>query len=286
MQKISLLGIGLMGRPMALTLKKNNYDVTIFNRSQDKIADLANENIKIAQSVKAAVFIAEIIILMLSDSKAIEAVLLDNDIDFKGKTIIQMATIAPLESQNLSKKLSAQGASYVEAPVLGSIPEAKKGSLIIMLGGSESQYQYCLPVLSCLGNVIYIGEVGQGAAVKLAMNQLIAALTSAFALSLGLVQHYGVDIEKFMQIVRDSALYAPTFDKKLSRMLGYNFENPNFPTKHLAKDVDLFLNVCKDTPLNPSALAGIKIVIDQALAQGLINTDYSAIYQAISPKND
>ena len=86
---------------------------------------------------------------------------------------------------------------------------------------------------------LHIGPVGSAAAIRLAMNQLICSLTTSFALSLGLIIREGIDIDIFMKILRDSALYAPTFDKKLQRMLERNYENPNFPAKHLLKDTNI-----------------------------------------------
>ena len=107
---------------------------------------------------------------------------------------------------------------------MGSLPEARSGKLILMAGGSSSDYTTALPLLEMIGSEPqHIGEVGQGATVKLAMNQLIAGLTASFSLSLALVEKEGIETEQFMKIVRDSALYAPTFDKKLIRMLDRDF---------------------------------------------------------------
>ena len=106
-------------------------------------------------------------------------------------------------------------------------------------------------------------------------------MTNAFALSLSLVQREGVEVERFMEILRESALYAPTFDKKLQRMRDRNYSDPNFPTKHLLKDVDLFLRQAKEAGLNVSSLEGVRQVIQTAIDSGLSETDYSAIYDAV-----
>ena len=129
----------------------------------------------------------------------------------------------------------------------------------------------------------YIGRTGQAATIKLALNQLIAGLTATFSLSLALIEENGIDVDQFMQILRESALYAPTFDKKLDRMRNRDFSDPNFPTKHLAKDTRLFLEVGEQLRLDTSALEGISRLLDKTIAMGLENTDYSAIYAAISP---
>ena len=115
------------------------------------------------------------------------------------------------------------------------------------------------------------------------MNQLIGSLTAAFAMSLGLVQREGIDIERFMAIVRESALYAPTFDKKLSRMVNRDFENPNFPTKHLLKDMTLFAAAAEEAGSDATAAAAVGQVVQRAIAMGLADKDYSALFAAVSP---
>ncbi|MEO0356162.1 MAG: NAD-binding protein, partial [Cyanobacteria bacterium P01_A01_bin.3] len=82
-----------------------------------------------------------------------------------------------------------------------------------------------------------------------------------------------------------SALYAPTFDKKLSRMLDRNFDNPNFPSKHLAKDIGLFLQEAKDCDLMTDSLSGVQSVVERAISLGLSNADYSALYEAVNPES-
>ncbi|MFM6400176.1 NAD-binding protein, partial [Planktothrix sp.] len=102
-------------------------------------------------------------------------------------------------------------------------------------------------------------------------------------LSLNFVQQQGVDLELFMDILRKSALYAPTFDKKLQRMLEENYENPNFPTKHLLKDTNLFLQEAVKMGLNASSLAGVKAILEATQKLGKSNDDYSALFTTIKP---
>jgi 3-hydroxyisobutyrate dehydrogenase len=87
-----------------------------------------------------------------------------------------------------------------------------------------------------------------------------------------------------MQILRNSALYAPTFDKKLQRMLDRNYSNPNFPTKHLTKDTDLFICEAKSVGLNVSSIEGVRQILEVAISQGLSEEDYSALFSAIAPE--
>ncbi|ANV91691.1 MULTISPECIES: NAD(P)-dependent oxidoreductase [Cyanophyceae] len=283
--RISVFGMGLMGTPIALKLAQENFLVTAYNRTAEKLNPLEEQGLTVTTNPQTAIANSDYLILTLSDAAAIQTVLLENaDTSFTGKTIIQMGTIAPEESKAIAKAVQERQGQYLEAPVLGSIPEAKKGTLLVMVGGEETLFQACLPIFKTLGqDPKYIGAVGQAAALKLALNQLIAGLTASFSLSLGLIQREKVDLDKFMGILRDSALYAPTFDKKLPRMGDRTFANPNFPTKHLLKDTRLFLAAAKTVGLETTGLEGIREIIEQAIALNLAEADYSAIYQVINP---
>jgi 3-hydroxyisobutyrate dehydrogenase len=176
----------------------------------------------------------------------------------------------------------AGGGEYLEAPVLGSIPEAQAGKLMVMVGAEPEQYQSHLKLLQHFGaEPLLIGPVGTAAALKLALNQLIASLTTSFALSLAFVQRQGVDVDVFMQILRESSLYAPTFDKKLQRMLTGNYANPNFPTKHLLKDTDLFISEAKSRGLDLSSIKGVRHILQTAVKMSFADADYSSLFSII-----
>lgn len=283
--KIAILGGGLMGNALAERLLDQKCELSIYNRSIEKVAKLSAQGARICETASEAVQQSEIVILLLSDADAIATVLDNVDpVVFADKLFMQMGTIAPEQSQHLENQLNSVNAAYLECPVLGSLPEARSGKLILMAAGPEDNYRSVLPLLKLIGETPrYIGDTGQGAAVKLAMNQLIAGLTATFSLSLAMIEEHQIDVEQFMQIVRESALYATTFDKKLERMLNRNFSDPNFPTKHLAKDTRLFLEVGEKLRLDTTALEGINRLLDKAMAMGMENTDYSALYAAISP---
>ena len=284
--KIGFLGTGLMGQPMVLRLLEENYSVTVYNRTKSKLQSLVEAGAIASDSPEEVIEQADCIILMLSDAAAIAATLLSDPAKgyLANRIVIQMGTIAPSQSQSIRDAVVDAGGEYLEAPVLGSIPQVKTGELLVMVGSTQAQFDRYTELLKCYSpEPMYVGEVGTAAAMKLALNQLIAGLTSTFALSLSLVRQQGVNVEQFMDVVRKSALYAPTFDKKLDRMCDRNFENPNFPTKHLLKDTDLFLTQAAELGLNTKSLEGIKEIIETAIAIGLADKDYSAIYSAIDP---
>ena len=288
--KVAILGTGLMGAPMALRLHKAGYAVTAWNRSPQKLEPLKQAGIQTTENAAEAIASSPITLTMLSDAAAIKSATLDQpEIDltklWQNRTLLQMGTIAPDESREICEKITTAGGAYLEAPVLGSIPQVKDGSLILMVGATPEAFQQWQPLLKVFGpEPQLMGPVGTAAATKLAMNQLIGTLTSAFSMSLGLAQREGLDLEKFMAIVRASALYAPTFDKKLTRMCDRNFANPNFPTKHLLKDMNLFVQAAQAKGIDATVGAGVSEMAQKAISQGLADEDYSAIYSAINPE--
>lgn len=274
---------------MAVKLAEAGYDVTVWNRSPDKSEAVhrINSAIAIAPTAPEAIAASPVILTMLSDNVALEATLLTEEAiaALKGKTVIQMGTIAPQETQAISQTILNGGGDYLEATVLGSIPQVKTGTLLVMVGGTQGQFDTHLPLLKILGpEPILVGPIGSSAALKLALNQLIASLTSGFAASLGMVQKAGIDLDIFMAILRDSALYAPTFDKKLQRMVDRNFANPNFPSKHLLKDTRLFAQAADAYGLNTTVVKAIAQVVRQTADAGLQDDDYSALYNTVSPE--
>jgi 3-hydroxyisobutyrate dehydrogenase len=283
-EKIALLGTGLMGRPMAETIARAGYRLTVWNRTREKALSLTERGAAVARSPAEAIEAADGIVLMLADYPAICDALLSAEAAgaLAGRTVLQMGTIAPEQSVFLSRQIEDRGADYLEAPVLGSIPEAAEGRLLVMAGAAPGQFDRWAELLSCLGpDPLLIGDVGKAAALKLAMNQLIAGLTASFSLSLALVQKSGVSTGRFMDILRKSALYAPTFDKKLDKMLAKDFSNPNFPAKHLAKDVRLFVDAARPLGLETAGIEGIRRIVEKAVEKGMGEDDYSAIYKVI-----
>jgi 3-hydroxyisobutyrate dehydrogenase len=284
--KTAVLGLGLMGAEIALRLHRSGFDAVGWNRTDAKARALADQGLAIAPTRAAAVAGVDAVILILSDAAACAEALFrgDDAPDLTGRICIQMGTIAPQESRNLAERVEKTGGAFLEAPVLGSLPEARAGSLIVMAGGDAALFQRCLPLLRALGqDPQRIGDVGQGAALKLAMNQLIAGLTATFSLSLGLVRAEGIDVQQFMTLLRSSALYAPIFDKKLPKYLDRDYSGANFPLKHLLKDVRLFREASAPLGMDTALITTVEAACIRALGKGYGDRDYSALYEAMVP---
>ncbi len=279
-----MIGTGLMGRPMGERIINANYRLLAYNRSLEKAKPLALLGADVVSTPGEAIASSECVILMLADAHAIRETLLQKDsLGLLGnRTVVQMGTISPEESLAIQGEIVRAGGDYFEAPVLGSVPQAVKGELIVMVGSTPEQFGRWSDLLRCFGpDPLRIGPVGDAAALKLALNQLIASLSAAFALSLNFVERKGIDMDLFMKILRNSALYAPMFDNKLKRMIERDYGNPNFPTKHLAKDIDLFLKEAKSLSLEVSGLEGVKRLVQMTLTKGWVETDYSALFSTV-----
>lgn len=282
--KVAFIGTGLMGEPMAFRLLKANYNLYVYNRTISKTERLKKHQAKIFASPEDAVKEPSIIITMLTDYNALIEVLFSNKILYKGKTLIQMSTISPDESLLLKERIELAGGDYIEAPVLGSIQQAESGELIVMVGSNSENYNKWKKLLKNFGEiVVHVGEVGKASALKLALNQLIASLLSAFSMSLGYVRNKEIDINIFMEILRKSALYAPTFDKKLPNMLKRDFDKANFPLKHMLKDVNLISQEFQNNGINSLMLESVRSILIKAMDEKLSDKDYSALYNIIHP---
>ncbi len=295
--KLGMIGTGLMGRPMAHRLLDAGHDLCVWNRTTDKTDSLREAGARVAETAAGALTYGEAVVLMLSDAAAVREVMglpreglrdgagpADHP-DLNGRVIINMSTIGPGQSRNILLLADASDAEYMEAPVLGSIPQAESGTLVVMAGATGEQFDRWLPVLRCFGtDPVRVGPVGKAAALKLALNQLIGSLTAAFSFSLGLVRREGIDVDLFMRILKGSALHAPTFDKKLDKMLSRDFADANFPAKHLHKDLGLAVERARELGLETRVVEAARAVLADTMARGAGDEDYSALYGSVDPE--
>jgi len=285
-KKIAVIGTGLMGSRVAVRLVENNFNVSVYNRTAEKAKALESSGILVYEDVASAVKENEIMIIFLSDYRAINNVLFsDVSVSFREKTVVQMSTISPDENLALKKEIEKQGGAFVEAPVLGGITQAQNGELVVMAGASEIQFEELKELFSVIGNnVKLIGPAGSASALKLSFNQLIATLNTAFCMSLAYVQDKGIDTGVFMDILRNSALYAPAFDKKLDNFINRSYDKTNFSLRLLLKDVNLAIDEFEKSRVDCLTLKGVKFILERGMHFELGEKDYSSLFEIIYPK--
>ncbi|MEB3321416.1 MAG: NAD(P)-dependent oxidoreductase [Synechococcaceae cyanobacterium] len=290
---VALLGTGLLGGAIGRRLLERGHRLTAWNRHPERLAPLLTpgpDGARASAAGSAAEAVAAAgaegwVVTVLADGAATATVLLDQAGARLGRRrVLQMGTIGPEESRRLAQAVGERGGRWLEAPVLGSRPEALAGRLQIMAGGPADLFDQALPLLRDLGPCPRrLGPVGCGLEAKLALNQLIASLTHAFSLSLHLATAAGIDPEAFMELLRGSALHAPTFDKKLGRMLTDDYGDPNFPTAHLRKDLLLFLDSARRHGLTVAGLECLGALLERAAGSPLDDLDYSALHRLTGP---
>ena len=279
MTSVAVLGTGLLGTAIATRLLEQDLHVHVWNRDPSRIVSLVEKGATAIDDLGQAAQDDRVLITVLRDGAATASVIGAVGA-LPGSTVIPMGTMGVEESRKLATQVVDQGGRYLEAPVLGSKPQALNGSLLVMAGGEEQVFEEQRPLLSHLcQEPQLVGPVGSGAATKLALNQLIASLTHSFSLSLQLIQRAGVPVETFMAILRPSALYAPTFDKKLQRMLDHSYADPNFSTALLRKDLRLFLEEATTAGLQDQGLSGLLSLLEQAKGTELDEQDYCALHE-------
>ena len=279
MTRIALLGTGLLGAAVGHRLLAEEIELGVWNRNPERCQELLNAGAAWINELKEVTANWDGVITVLRDGPVTQQVVAALG-DLRGCCIIPMGTMGVSEIRALDLQVQQQNGRCLEAPVLGSKPQAISGTLLVMAGGDPELFEQQQPLLKLLAEQpLLVGPIGSGAATKLALNQLIASLTHAFSLSLRLVQQAGVPVETFMSILRPSALYAPTFDKKLQRMLDGHYADPNFSTALLRKDLRLFLEEAAAAELQTQGLQGLDTLLEQSSGRELDALDYCALHE-------
>ena len=279
MSSVALLGSGLLGEAIGRRLLDQGVALKAWNRTPGRCQGLIEAGSESVQDLSSISETCSSVITVLRDGPVTETMVRELG-DLHGCCLMPMGTMGITEIRRLAQQVHNQNGTCLEAPVLGSKPQAANGTLLVMAGGTQELFDQQRPLLDHLSQQpMLVGAIGSGAATKLALNQLIASLTHAFSLSLRLVQQAGVPVETFMAILRPSALYAPTFDKKLQRMLDGHYSDPNFSTALLRKDLRLFLEEATAAGLQIQGLQGLDTLLEQASGGELDGLDYCALHE-------
>ncbi|HJF31627.1 MAG TPA: 2-hydroxy-3-oxopropionate reductase [Sporosarcina psychrophila] len=227
-KKIGFIGLGIMGKPMALNLLAKGYEVMVNDLNKEAVQTLINAGAKKADSAKGIGENSDVIISMLPASHHVQQVVLgENGVlsgAKKGAVIIDMSSISPVVSKEIAAIAEKQGVEMLDAPVSGGEPKAKDGTLAIMVGGKEEVFEQVKDILFAMGSEItLVGGNGSGATAKLA-NQVIVNLNiAAMSEALVLAAKAGIDVEKMYQAIRGGLAGSAVLDAKVPLILDRNF---------------------------------------------------------------
>jgi len=239
--KIGFIGLGIMGKPMAKNLVKAGYSVVVHDIVAEAVKELVEAGAEQGASSADVASKSEIIITMLPNSPHVKEVVLGKDGVLEGakpgSILVDMSSIAPLASKEISEKAAAQGVVMLDAPVSGGEPKAIEGTLSIMVGGPEDAFKKVEEILKKMGaSVVHIGEIGSGNITKLA-NQIIVALNiAAMSEAMVLATKAGVDPEKVFEAIRGGLAGSTVLNAKVPLVLQRNFK-PGFRIELHIKDL-------------------------------------------------
>jgi 3-hydroxyisobutyrate dehydrogenase-like beta-hydroxyacid dehydrogenase len=281
MQSVGFIGLGLMGEPMALNLVKAGFAVTAFNRTRNKAGSLERAGARIAVSPADAAAGAELVIIIVSDTAAVEEVVLGRNGVFESvrpqTIVIDSSTISPTASRRFACHAAGKQASWLDAPVTGSKHGAAKGELTFMIGGEREVMERALPVLQVLGKKhVYCGAHGTGLSAKLAQNVIQASMVEVFSEAFVMASKAGVKPEALFEVIQSSLARSSLIDFKAPFIFKGDFA-PYFSLKLMHKDLELAIENAYTQNVPMPAASIVKEMYGAAKAKGKGEMDYAAV---------
>ena len=276
--RVAYLGLGIMGRGMAVNLVKAGHQVTVWSRNHQKEREVPGATW--SATARQAAEHAEVVWICVSDTAAVEQVLFGKDGAMEGLKpgciVADSSTILPSASIGFAARIRTRGAEFVDAPVTGSKIAAEGGTLIFIAGGPEAVLARLEPLFSAMGKqVIRMGGNGQGLAAKLAMNLQIALIFEGFAEALTLATKLGVDQKALFSLIQSSMVRSGVTDYKIPFIERRDF-SPNFPLRLMHKDIRLMMEAAKTAGARLPGLETVMKIYDAAHADGQDDLDYAA----------
>jgi 3-hydroxyisobutyrate dehydrogenase-like beta-hydroxyacid dehydrogenase len=281
--KIGFIGLGLMGRPMSLNLRKAGYSVTVWNRTASRADELVAAGAALAKSPQEVAAASDFLITIVSDPPALEEVLWGTNGALQslkpGTTYMDSSTVSPALARKIAAACAERQVHFLDAPVTGGDWGAKKGELVFMVGGNAETLKSAEPVLSVIGKKwFHLGPNGAGQTIKLAMNLILALQVDALAEALALVTAAGIQGEKLVEVMQSSMARSGVLDVKAPNLLKGEY-TPSFPLRLMHKDITLALDLAKNLNLNLPAATAVHATYGSVKSAAQQDLDYSAVMQ-------
>ena len=281
--RLGFLGLGHMGSLMVERLMEHGYTLAVYDRTKEKTQEVVQKGATAVDAPSELGAHADVIISMVTDNHALDAVMYGSDGVLAGvkpqqTTLIDMSTVSPETSRHLFKAAKEQGVTMIDAAVSGSTPQVKEGSLVFFVGGEESTYQQCKPILEALSkSSFYMGESGNGTTMKMVVNTMLGLGLQAIAESLALGEKAGLDRKQLLDVLGQTTVIAPAHKAKLAN--AEHEEYPvNFALATMRKDFSLIMRLAAELSVSMPATAAAEQMYAAALAQGH-DEDFSVMIQ-------
>lgn len=281
---VAILGLGIMGCGMASRLVSMGFPLTVYNRTREKAQRYAASGAFVAGTPREASARAKVVIAMVADDAASRGIWLGPEGALAGAApgtlLLDSSTISVAWVKELAAAAAEKGCEFLDAPVTGTKPHASSGELFFMVGGSAAGFDRAREVLSALGReVLHLGPTGSGALIKLINNFVCGVEAASFAEAMALVNASGLDREKSISVLGNSALASPLIKRMLTSM-GTDDFTPNFTLKLMTKDIGYAINEASrvGVPLQ-TAIPALQL-FKNAVEKGLGDQDFSAVVKA------
>ncbi len=281
--RVAVLGTGTMGGPMARNLAPRAFgEVAVWNRTRERAEPLAQDGCRVADSAADAVATADAVIVMLADGDAVLAVA-DEALGAmrEGAILLQMSTIGLDATDRVAQAAADRGFTFVDAPVLGSRPQAEEGRLFVLASGPDEALDRLDTVFDAVASrVRRFGDAGGGQRMKLALNAWIVALTESLAETLVLAESLGIDAAKFLETIRGGPIDSGYAQLKGGAMAERSFEPANFTLELARKDAGLALDAAARADLELPVLQAVAQQMNRAIEAGHGEKDMAATFLA------
>jgi 3-hydroxyisobutyrate dehydrogenase len=282
---IAVLGTGRMGEPIAHNLLSAEFPVRVWNRTAAKTRRLSAAGAQALSTPAAAATGAEVLLTMLADGPATEQAVTDPRGALgalePGAIWVQMGTVGLEWTESLSALAHARGISFVDAPVSGSDGPARDGQLVILASGDESLDGRLRPMFAAIGRrTLWLGPIGSGSALKVALNAWLAAITETAAETVALSEALGLDPRLLVETLADLPLGAPYALTKASAMINHQFE-PGFALRLAHKDVELAVSAAGRRGLTLPIIEQVDARWDAAISEGLGDRDLAVAVETL-----
>ena len=287
--RIAFIGLGIMGRPMALNLRRAGYDLAVYARRPESMEPLAAAGAMTWRSPAQAAAQAEVIFTMVADTPDVEQVILGSGGVLEGAApgavVVDMSTISAAATRVIAGRLEGHGVAMLDAPVSGGESGAIAGTLSIMVGGAAPVFARVRPLLEVLGrNIVHVGTNGAGQVCKSCNQNVVGATIAGVAEAILLARAAGVDPARVREALLGGFAASRILEVHGQRMIDGNFA-PGFKARLHQKDMRIVGEAAAELGLGLPTAASIAQYLDALVGQGLGELDSAAIYQVLESMN-
>jgi 3-hydroxyisobutyrate dehydrogenase len=286
-ERVGFIGLGIMGSRMAANLARAGFELTVWNRTTATAEEwAARHRAAVASSPQALASNSDVVISMVVDGDQVESVLLGDEGAGQGPGLlcVDMSTIGPAAARRIGTRLAERGVSFMDAPVTGSSPKAEDGTLTIMAGGEERDFERARPLFEAMGElIVHVGPVGHGQLVKVINNAVAAANTAVVAEALLVGARAGADLDALVKVIGAGSGASAMLDLKQGPMRSHDYTTL-FKLEHMLKDLRLCLEAAETAGVRTEMIVATEAILAEADRRGLGEQDFAALLEVVEQR--